>query len=41
MLDGFACLYDLSHLQMETMLHEVMNYDYDFAHCSEPDDFEP
>jgi hypothetical protein len=41
MLDGFACLYDLSHLQMETLLHEVMNYDYDFAHCSEPDDFEP
>ncbi|MGQ0778594.1 MAG: hypothetical protein ACT4NY_29980 [Pseudonocardiales bacterium] len=41
MLDGFACLYGLSHLQLETMLHDVMNYDYDFAHCSNPDDLAP
>ncbi|HEX2178935.1 MAG TPA: hypothetical protein VHL54_05360 [Actinomycetota bacterium] len=41
MLDGFACLYGMSHLQMQTLLHDVMSYNYDFAHCSEPDDVAP
>jgi hypothetical protein len=35
-LDGFACLYGMSQLQLKTMLHDVMSYDYDFAKCSEP-----
>jgi hypothetical protein len=35
-LDGFACLYGMSQLQMMTLLHEVMSYDYDFGKCSEP-----
>ena len=35
-LDGFACLYGMSQLQMMTMLHEVMSYHYDFGKCSDP-----
>lgn len=41
MLDGFACLYGLDLLTFETLLRDVMGYDYDFAHCSEPDDVSP
>lgn len=41
MLDGFACLYGMDHLHLETLLHDVMGYDYDFAHCSEIDDEAP
>jgi hypothetical protein len=41
MLDGFACLYGMGHLQMETLLHEVMGYQYDFAHCADPGDVSP
>lgn len=41
MLDGFACLYGLSILDMESLLHDVMQYGYDFGHCSEPDNEAP
>lgn len=41
MLDGLACLYGMSHLQLGTLLNDVMGYDYDFAHCSEVDDLSP
>ena len=40
-LDGFACLYGMSQLQMETMFSDVMNYGYDFGHCQDLDDLSP
>lgn len=41
MLDGLACLYGMNHLQLGTLLNEVMGYPYDFAHCSDVDDLSP
>lgn len=42
MLDGFVCLYGLSHLHLETMLDDMMGYDYDYApHCNDIDDVAP
>ena len=35
MLDGFACLFGMDEDDMETLLHEVMSYEYDFAKCND------
>ncbi|MCK5831230.1 MAG: hypothetical protein KAH20_13110 [Methylococcales bacterium] len=41
MLDGFACLYGMNQLHLQVMLHDLMNFDYDFAKCNDSDIFIP